>query len=82
MSKHPKKIKPNPGTQEAIDAGCTCPVMDNGRGWGFCGMGGGKGIYCYSEGCPIHWPKEQTSQGGEDEEYPAAREDALNPGVW
>jgi len=51
---------PNPGTQEAIDAGCTCPVLDNSYGWGYTGIGGGEGIYCYNEGCPIHWPTEES----------------------
>lgn len=44
---------PNPGTQEAIDAGCTCPVIDNGGGRRYLGM---EDIFCCSEGCPIHWP--------------------------
>ena len=59
MNDKPKIKKPNPGTKEAIDAGCTCPVLDNRHGRGYMGMGGGEGIFCYSEGCPIHWPKEQ-----------------------
>ena len=25
---------PNPGSDEAVDAGCLCPVMDNRRGEG------------------------------------------------
>lgn len=27
-------MSPNPGSPEAIKAGCTCPVMDNRRGQG------------------------------------------------
>ena len=27
----------NPGSDDAIAAGCTCPVMDNGRGRGYLG---------------------------------------------
>ena len=53
-------MEPNPGTQEAIDAGCTCAVLDNNHGWGFGGMGGGKGIFCYSGGCPLHWEEEEN----------------------
>jgi hypothetical protein len=43
-------MKPNPGSNEALDQGCTCPVIDNQNG---------KGSY-KSEGfiingdCPIH----------------------------
>jgi hypothetical protein len=29
--------KPNPGSDDAIDAGCTCPVLDNGHGKGHLG---------------------------------------------
>lgn len=53
-------MEPNPGTQEAIDAGCTCPVLDNNHGWGYLGMGGGKGIFCYNGGCPLHWMEEEN----------------------
>lgn len=27
--------EPNPGSKEAIDLGCACPVMDNHHGHGF-----------------------------------------------
>ena len=46
-----KKKLPNPGSQEAIDSGCGCPVLDNCRG---------KGCYCDGKtfiivvGCPLH----------------------------
>lgn len=43
---------PNPGSPEAIDAGCTCPVIDNAHGAGYMGIAG---VYCYREGCPLHW---------------------------
>jgi len=44
-----KTITPNPGSKEAIDRGCTCPVMDNcfGRGSGF-------GGFWIDDTCPIH----------------------------
>lgn len=29
---------PNPGSNEAIDLGCTCPVLDNCRGKGVRGQ--------------------------------------------
>lgn len=49
---------PNPGSDEAIHAGCTCPVIDNGRGKGW--MGGikdketGETLFVYTVGCPVH----------------------------
>lgn len=50
---------PNPGSDEAVIRGCTCPVLDNGHGRGY--MGGAKdkdgaAIYVYTCGCPIHAP--------------------------
>mgnify|MGYP001620046777 CR=1 FL=1 len=51
---------PNPGSPEAIKAGCLCPVVDNahGKGW----MGSGE--FWMSEDCPLHGtPKhEQDDQ--------------------
>lgn len=49
-----KKDKaPNPGTEEAQQQGCECPVMDNhyGRGWD----GSGK-VFVYNMGCKLHKP--------------------------
>lgn len=46
---------PNPGSDEAIALGCTCPVMDNGRGHGAYGT---TGLFWYSAGCPVHATKE------------------------
>ena len=43
---------PNPGSDEAVAAGCTCPVMDNYRGAGF--PYGGETCHYISQGCPIH----------------------------
>ena len=49
---------PNPGSREAVDAGCICPVMDNGHGSGW--MGGvknpetGEVMFVIVEGCPVH----------------------------
>lgn len=42
---------PSPGSDAAIAAGCTCPVMDNGRGRGAYGT---TGLFWYSSGCPVH----------------------------
>lgn len=46
--------KPNPGSQEAKDQGCRCPVMDNAYGRGYMGH---SGIFVYMIDCPIHADK-------------------------
>lgn len=44
---------PDPGTDEALQQGCTCPVYDNNHGRGYMGQ---EGIFVYSMGCPVHSP--------------------------
>ena len=52
MTPQPSKpIIPNPGSDSAISAGCTCPVLDNHRGWGSVY---GKGKFWINRNCPIH----------------------------
>lgn len=46
-------IQPNPGSKEAQEVGCTCPVIDNHYGRDE-NIGFGKGNYWISEDCPIH----------------------------
>lgn len=42
-----------PGSDAAIDAGCTCPVKDNARGAGLPGR-----LFWFSGDCPVHINKE------------------------
>jgi len=42
---------PNPGSEEAIDLGCSCPIMDNSYGEGYMGM---EGVFVYNAGCSLH----------------------------
>lgn len=55
-----KKV-PNPGSDEAIAQGCTCPVLDNEHGRGYMGI---PNVFVRSEKCPLHgsssseWGKE------------------------
>jgi len=42
-----------PGSDAAVDAGCTCPVLDNARGAGLPG-----GLFWMNDGCPVHINKE------------------------
>jgi hypothetical protein len=41
---------PKPGSSLAIEQGCTCPVLDNGHGWG----AWAEGLFWYSSDCPVH----------------------------
>lgn len=43
--------KPNPGSDEAIEMGCTCPVLDNGHGKGSMY---GEDLFWMNANCPIH----------------------------
>jgi len=63
----------NPGSDEALDAGCLCPVLDNGHGRGYYGQ---KGVFVYNLSCPLHGTptkkvghpmKDGPRGGGEDE---------------
>ena len=52
----------NPGSPEAIEAGCRCPVLDNGHGRGYLGDGERFGWWMSSD-CPIHG-KDSVSEAG------------------
>ena len=43
--------EPNPGSDEAIAQGCSCPVMDNGHGRG---SAHGDGTFVMNTVCPLH----------------------------
>lgn len=45
------KREANPGSDEAIAAGCACPVIDNGHGRGYMGQ---PDVFVYTVGCPLH----------------------------
>lgn len=46
-----QKPVPNPGSDEALDQGCTCAVLDNAHGRGYMGQ---PGVFCMSQDCPLH----------------------------
>lgn len=52
---------PLPGTLEAQDLGCTCPILDNSYGQGYMGQ---PGVYVISADCPIHGIKHESNSGG------------------
>ena len=47
------KVPPNPGTDEAQNMGCKCPVMDNHYGRGY--YHDGK-TFVYNMSCTVHKP--------------------------
>jgi hypothetical protein len=56
--------KPRPGSKEAQDQGCTCPIMDNHYGNGVPDGSGGRNFWMNSD-CPIHSSSPTPSNGGE-----------------
>ena len=53
-----KDHNPNPGSEEAIEAGCICPVLDNEHGRGYMGD---PNAFVYTKGCPVHSFIEATT---------------------
>lgn len=49
--KKKKKVKKtlNPGSKEAVDKGCLCPILDNHHGKGL-----GNGMFWRNQKCPLH----------------------------
>lgn len=59
---------PNPGSDEAVEKGCLCPVIDNHFGVGNGEVtidGERKTVFVFNEGCPLHgsgnWREEEES---------------------
>lgn len=58
QERHEADTTPNPGSDEAIDGGCVCPVLDNGHGRGRPGVDGTDGpSFWMNENCPMHGRK-------------------------
>ena len=55
MKAEQKDKIPNPGSDRAVEMGCTCPVLDNARGKGYMGTG----VFWYNVNCPLHSTKTQ-----------------------
>lgn len=49
-----KVERPNPGSVEAREQGCKCPVLDNAHGLGAWGSRGEDAVFFIREGCPVH----------------------------
>ena len=54
----PMPNKPPPGSDAAVESGCTCPVLDNHHGKGF--LWDGAPVYWITEGCPLHAKRKDT----------------------
>ncbi len=58
--------KPFPGSQEAVDQGCNCPVLDNCNGKGFpviTDEGEPRTAYWMTADCPLHGTKDTAKEG-------------------
>jgi hypothetical protein len=49
---------PSPGSNEALDMGCTCAVLDNAHGKGYYGE---PGVFVMSADCPLHGPESSDT---------------------
>lgn len=47
------EARPKPGSREAVEAGCKCPILDNAYGRGIYGDGDRFGYWLH-ENCPLH----------------------------
>jgi hypothetical protein len=53
------KTRPHPGSKEAEEQGCTCPIFDNARGHGACGQ---PNIFWVNADCPIHGTTKESHE--------------------
>jgi hypothetical protein len=49
-----------PGSEAAVKEGCTCPVLDNGRGRGSMWSKPGEPVFWISGDCPMHAPSPRS----------------------
>lgn len=55
-------MTPNPGSREAVRAGCICPEMDNHRGRGRgTDPDTDERLFWFTSGCPVHAPRTGTN---------------------
>lgn len=54
--------QPNPGSNEAVDMGCTCPMFDNCHGAGAY-IEKGEPLFWINDKCPIHSAKKEALAG-------------------
>ena len=52
------RIVANPGSDAAIELGCSCAVIDNARGRG-AGLLDGQPLFYITVGCSLHCPTDE-----------------------
>lgn len=53
---------PNPGSDEAHEQGCRCPILDNAHGDGYSlDRATGEPLFVIVESCKLHWPATQEA---------------------
>lgn len=57
-----KTEQPNPGSEEALEKGCTCAIIDNYYGQGVPDGKGGVNFWMSGD-CPLHGFEELTKGG-------------------
>lgn len=60
MSRPKQQSRPNPGSDAALDAGCTCPVLDNGHGTGR--LQGADILFWVAADCPLHSVEDKRAE--------------------
>lgn len=58
-----------PGSINAIEHGCSCPVLDNGHG-----AGRGDGLFWINSDCPLHGDESEP-------DYPATEREGIEAGL-
>ena len=53
---------PNPGSVDALDQGCICPVLDNEYGEGYMGQ---PGIFVFNMECSVHVAELEATEENE-----------------
>lgn len=71
---------PNPGSDEAIDAGCVCPVLDNAHGKGY--YAGPPGTFVMNEDCLVHGRLRKAQYWLDDYRKRFPNFDILDPDGW
>ena len=64
-SRDPVRV-PNPGSDEAVRQGCTCPVLDNSHGRGARVSTEGEVLFWFTSGCPVHSVTPEAKEGDSD----------------
>ena len=56
--------RPSPGSDAAVEQGCTCPVLDNAHGKGF--LWDGAKVFWITDSCPLHGKRNKRKDDHDD----------------